>query len=207
MSSTDELKKYYADLLIVQYRGKPKARSMIEALVEQVLMDQLPSQLEDAFDLDTAVGRQLDILGSRLGVSRNVYLRNGDPITLNDTDFRTFIKLQAARMTLTSSLWDIQSLLIDFFQDQIRVFDNLNMTMDYFVFGESSTLISVLIKQDMLPRPTGVGIKAVYDLPYKKVYGFQTYSTQSYPVVGFNTYENYDEETSWIEYSNAEFLV
>ena len=164
-------------------------------------------KLEDAFDLDTAVGRQLDILGSRLGVTRNVYLRNGDPIALNDTDFRTFIKLQAARMTLTSALWDIQSLLIDFFQDQIRVFDNLNMTMDYFVFGESSTLISVLIKQDMLPRPTGVGIKAVYDLPYKKVYGFQTYNTQSYPVIGFNSYENYDEETSWVSYSNAELLA
>lgn len=203
----DALKKYYADLLIIQYHGKPKARSMIEAIIDQYLMNQLPQKLEEAFDLETAVGKQLDILGKRLGVTRNVYLRNGDPVTLNDTDFRTFIKLQAARMTLSSSLWDIQTLLINFFSGSIRAIDNLDMTMDYFVFGESNILINVLIKQDMLPRPMGVGIRAVYDLPYKDVYGFQTYKTQSYPVVGFNTYANYNEETSWIKYSNAEFLM
>lgn len=202
----DALKKYYADLLIVQYHGKPKARSMIEALVNQVLMNQIPQKIEEAFDLETAVGKQLDILGGRLSVTRHVYLRNGEPVTLNDSEFRTFIKLQAARMTLTASLYDIQTLLINFFQSSIRVIDNENMTLDYFVFGESSTLLSVLIKQDMLPRPMGVGIKAVYDLPYKHVYGFQSYKTQSYPLVGFNTYTDYDEETSWLKYSNAEIL-
>lgn len=203
----DALKKYYADLLIIQYHGKPKARSMIEALVDQVLMNQLPQKIEEAFDLETAVGKQLDIIGQRLGVTRNVYLRNGDPVTLTDSEFRTFIKLQAARMTLASALYDIQTLLINFFQSSLRVIDNENMTLDYFVFGESSTLISVLIKQDMLPRPTGVRINAVYDLPFKDVYGFQTYKAQTYPLVGFNTYTDYNEQTSWIKYSNAELLA
>ena len=203
---TEALKKYYADLLIVQYYSKPKARGTIAAFADPLIMNLLPDKLEQAFDLETAVGKQLDILGQRLGVTRNVYLRNGDPVTLNDSEFRTFIKLQAARMTLKASLYDIQTLLINFFQSSIRVIDNENMTLDYFVFGESSTLLSVLIKQDMLPRPTGVGINVVYDLPYKNVYGFQTYETQSYPLVGFNTYSNYDEQTSWIKYSNAEFI-
>jgi hypothetical protein len=207
MTPIQELQEYYANLLIIQYRGRPHARAMIKSFVKQMLMNQIPQKLEDSFDLEQAVGKQLDILGKRLGVTRNVYLRNGDPITLTDTDFRTFIKLQAARMTLSSALWDIQTLLIDFFLGSIRAIDNLNMTMDYFVFGESNILINVLIKQDMLPRPMGVGIRAVYDLPYKDVYGFQTYKTQSYPVVGFNTYANYNEETSWIKYSNAEFLM
>ena len=207
MTPIQELQEYYANLLIIQYRGRPHARAMIKSFVKQMLMNQIPQKLEDSFDLEQAVGKQLDILGKRLGVTRNVYLRNGDPITLTDTDFRTFIKLQAARMTLSSALWEIQSLLIDFFLGSIRAIDNLNMTMDYFVFGESNILINVLIKQDMLPRPMGVGIRAVYDLPYKDVYGFQTYKTQSYPVVGFNTYANYNEETSWIKYSNAEFLM
>lgn len=202
----DALKKYYADLLIIQYHGKPKARSMIEALVDQALMSQLPQKMEEAFNLETAAGKQLDILGLRLGVTRNVYLRSGEPVTLDDTDFRTFIKLQAARMALNAGLFDMQNLLINFFQSSIRVIDNENMTLDYFVFGESSTLLSVLIKQDMLPRPTGVAINAVYDLPYKNVYGFQTYKAQTYPLVGFNTYTDYDEETSWLKYSNAEFL-
>lgn len=207
MTPDQELQEYYANLLIIQYRGRPHARAMIKAFVKQMLMNQIPQKMEDAFDLEQAIGKQLDILGKRLGVTRNVYLRNGDPTTLTDTDFRTFIKLQAARMTLSSSLWDIQTLLLDFFSGSIRALDNLNMTMDYFVFGESNILVNVLIKQDMLPRPMGVGIKVVYDLPYKDVYGFQTYKTQSFPVVGFNTYANYNEETSWLKYSNATFLA
>jgi len=204
--TNNELRKYYADLLIIQYRGKPKARGMIEAIVDQVIMNQLPEKLENAFDLETAVGKQLDILGSRLGVTRNVFLRNGDPITLNDDDFRTYVKLQAARMTLRSSLYDIQTLLIDFFGDEIQVYDNQDMTIDYYIFGQSQTLVDVAIKQDMLPRPMGVRIREIYNLPTNRIYGFQDYNNQDFPVIGFNDYENFDDDTVWIDYDMVEIL-
>lgn len=63
---------YYADLLVAQYRTQPKARGMVSLLVKQAMIDDLAMQIMLAFSLDTAVGKQLDILGKYVGVSRNI---------------------------------------------------------------------------------------------------------------------------------------
>jgi hypothetical protein len=61
---------YYETLLILQYRGLPKASATIGLLTKQATADMLFGQFESAFDLDLAVGPQLDILGEYIGVSR-----------------------------------------------------------------------------------------------------------------------------------------
>lgn len=65
--------QYYQKLLITQYRIKPKAQKTIALMVNQALCDGLPFTLARCFDLDTAVGAQLDILGRIVGVPRYVY--------------------------------------------------------------------------------------------------------------------------------------
>lgn len=62
--TTQELIDYYANLLILQYIGQPRAYATIQALVEPTIMDQLPITVQNAFDLETAVGAQLDTIGS-----------------------------------------------------------------------------------------------------------------------------------------------
>ncbi len=69
----DTLLDYYAKLLIIQYRTLPKAEATIKCLVDNSMCDGLPLQLKACFDLDTAVGSQLTILGIIVGVPRNVY--------------------------------------------------------------------------------------------------------------------------------------
>lgn len=64
---------YYANLLIYQYRGQPKAYQTIEMVVNQSLCDGLFFILSSAFNLDTAVGAQLTIIGKIVGVPRNVF--------------------------------------------------------------------------------------------------------------------------------------
>jgi hypothetical protein len=63
----------YTLMLIKQYWEKPRARAEIEAMVStwQTVADLLRS-LDRAFDLDFAVGKQLDIIGRIVGVPRNV---------------------------------------------------------------------------------------------------------------------------------------
>lgn len=61
---------YYADLLIYQYISKPKAYATISALANAALCDLLPQDVTLSFDLDTATGPQLDILGQYIGFSR-----------------------------------------------------------------------------------------------------------------------------------------
>lgn len=66
---TDEYKK----LLIIQYSDKPNALAQIELTMSKLEeVYDLALSLEQAFDLDQAVGKQLDILGKIVGINRSV---------------------------------------------------------------------------------------------------------------------------------------
>lgn len=67
------VENYYANLLILQYRNKPKARATIKLGTDIYLGDGLVFELNDILDIDKAVGAQLDLIGKILGVNRNVY--------------------------------------------------------------------------------------------------------------------------------------
>ena len=64
--------EYYKDLLLYQYINLPKARAVIGLLVSQALVDLLPVEMSAAFDLETATGAQLDVIGEYIGFDRNV---------------------------------------------------------------------------------------------------------------------------------------
>lgn len=70
-----QLKTYYANLLIIQYNGKPKAKATIELLTELAYSNMALMQIRDAFDWRTATDAQLDIIGKWVGVSR-AYTQN-----------------------------------------------------------------------------------------------------------------------------------
>lgn len=72
MAAIDDIKEYYADLLILQYRNKPKARETIKLGVDIYTGDGLLLQLADCLNIDIAVGAQLDIIGKILGCPRDV---------------------------------------------------------------------------------------------------------------------------------------
>ena len=71
LETLENLKDYYANLLIVQYNGRPKAVATIKMLVELILAKLLVLQIRDAFDWTKAKGKQLDIIGKWVGVNRN----------------------------------------------------------------------------------------------------------------------------------------
>lgn len=73
MANEQDLLDYYSDLLIFQYKTQPNMIATTQLLVNQSLCDSLPQELQVCFDLDTAVGAQLNILGDIVGVSRNIY--------------------------------------------------------------------------------------------------------------------------------------
>lgn len=66
-----KLEDYYANLLIVQYNGKPKATETIKLLVNLVYVNMILMQIRDSFNWVTAEGEQLDIIGKWVGVSRD----------------------------------------------------------------------------------------------------------------------------------------
>lgn len=61
---------YYANLLIIQYNGKAKAAATVELNIRTLLSDNIVSQVQDGYDLETAIGVQLDVLGKYIGTDR-----------------------------------------------------------------------------------------------------------------------------------------
>ncbi len=203
-----ELKRYYANLLLLQYRGKTNAYATIQALVKPVIMNQLPLAVQSAFDLETAVGKQLDVVGKYQGVTR--YGRDfSGPVTLGDADFRQFIKIAIVQNSSKSSLYDIQTLLHTFFPGIIFVFDYQNMRISYYFDSDAigSQLAEFFVQSGLLPKPMGVRLAAIIFLPtIDNAYGWSgmgAYTAPAYNVHGFNTYSQYDLDCHWINYDDA----
>lgn len=186
--TTLELQQYYANLLILQYVGKPRAYQTIIALVAGPVMDQLPTQVNNAFVVgDTnidgvlypgAVGAQLDILGKYTGVTRTGSDIAGNPITLNDADFTQLIKLAAVTNSSGSSLATIQHLLHTFFPNEMFVFDGADMQMSYLISASvgNQSLIELFITEGLLPKPMGVELSVTY-IPFVSLFGEQDYNS------------------------------
>lgn len=85
-ATLEEIKDYYSNLLILQYRGKEKARKTVSLGVDVYTGDGVVLQLEDILDIDNAQGAQLDIIGKILDCPRNVYG------LVNDAEYFSFHK-------------------------------------------------------------------------------------------------------------------
>lgn len=68
----EDVKNYYADLLILQYHSKAKARETIKIGADVYMGDGLIFELQDVLNIDTAVGAQLDLIGKILDCPRIV---------------------------------------------------------------------------------------------------------------------------------------
>lgn len=210
--TTQELIDYYANLLILQYKGKPKAYATIQTLVTPVIMDQLPVQVQDAFNLigpDFAEGVQLDVLGKYAGVKRSGYGFEGQPITLDDADFVQLIRLGILENSSGSSLAEIQQLLFNFFPGQILVFDYQNMHMSYLISSGigSQNFLQLAVKEGLLPRPMTVGISYIVFAPVINMFfQFRTYDFPGVNGEPFNTYDVYHMDWPWISYSDTIFI-
>lgn len=89
MPVSQQLLQYYSNLLIVQYQNSPKMVETVQLLVNQSLCDGLPQELQNCFNLSTAVGEQLTILGEIVGVPRNVFGLDLSNTFFNYTDYVT----------------------------------------------------------------------------------------------------------------------
>lgn len=70
MADITSILDYYTNLLIIQYHEKPKAKATITALVNTILANGIILDIDNGFNLDDAVGAQLDTIGKYVGVDR-----------------------------------------------------------------------------------------------------------------------------------------
>lgn len=73
MTTPQELTNYYKALLIVQYANKSRALGTVDAFVSELIASNITLLVQDGFDLNTAIGAQLDLLATYRNASRIVY--------------------------------------------------------------------------------------------------------------------------------------
>lgn len=203
MSTDQELKTYYSDLLISEYSGEDsKATKTIQFLAGMIIMNQLPLAMQNAYDLDTAVGVQLDVLAKYIGATRVNNTSDG-VVTLIDSDFRILLKLVLIKNNSGSSLSDIINLLEQNFPNKIKVYDSTNMSLNYIIAEDIGTpaLLEILLSGAYLPAPMGVGV-AVISVPSftDLLFGFVNYEDTITGVAPFNFYELINTGYKWLQY-------
>lgn len=186
--TTQDIINYYANLLIIEYISQPNAYATIQALVSLVIMSQLPTQVQNGFNLDgTAQGVQLDVLGEYNGVTRSGVNFANQMVTLDDADFLVLIKLAGVLNSAQSDLSDIEMLLNANFPGEIFVFDHKNMRMSYLINSSlgSQNLIQLFVTEGLLPKPMGVQLAAPIVAPALEFFGMldaldvSTYASQN----------------------------
>ena len=145
MGYQDVLDKY-SSLLIVQYRNKTKAIATVKLFANSSVCDGLPLQLLNCFNLDTAFGEQLTIIGKIVGVPRNVIGLN---LNYNYFNFTNYSGTPASNgFTQYSAQPDTSGLLLLDYNDS-------------FVYTMTDTDMRVVIKLAILQNSKALTFKNI----------------------------------------------
>lgn len=147
----------YQNLIIWQYKGKPKAQATAEMLVAffAPAFEKL-NALKTVLDLDNAVGHQLDLVGKHIGISRVInaaVLRRffgfrgseqalafgigewyrkrsplSDSVKLEDEDYRFLLKCQVAKNYQRTTVYGVNQTLLALFGRGANIVSNNNLT-------------------------------------------------------------------------------
>ena len=194
--------EYLSNLLIIQYAQKPKATATVKAIGED-FPDDLIFAVRDGFSLESAEGKQLDILGKYVGTDRFFIDTNGNLVALTDEEFRILLKLKAIANTSNSSHYDIDTALQNFFGNSVHAESRGDMEMTYFIPANAERVIIAAIAKDVLPRPMGVGLNYVI-VQNNPMFAFATYDNQyAFYRTGFRTYNDPNKKGEIMTYNKV----
>jgi len=157
---------YYLARFTSQYQQSQKLLAWAAAALQ--FLDDITNCLYsffNAFDLATAVGAQLDVLGEIVGVSRTLPFQptSGSPI-LDDATYRILLQAQIGRNTWNGTIDGLQQLWLGLFPNgRLVVQDNQDMTFNVILTGSFTSIIEEIITHDLIvPRPEGVLINYIF---------------------------------------------
>ena len=180
----------YLSLVTIQHQ-KPKFMAVVaEKVKHYVLAQEAMSRLIEDFDLDTAEGDQLDIIGQWVGVQRAIAVNindidfgwniapqgwnfsewkgindsEEDLKILPDEGYRSLIKFKIAQNHWDGTVGGLYSLLyIIFPQYHFSINDKQDMTMDLICIGNFTSLERVIIIGNYLGLKNS-GVRIVYEI-------------------------------------------
>jgi hypothetical protein len=166
---------YYLSLITSEYQNSPLFLQWLAAPLQmlcdaQACINSLPA----AFNVNTAVGVQLDAIGVVVGVSRTLPFQptGGNSPVLGDGNYRILLMAKIAQNQWDGqigSLWGIWQSL--FPGGTIYVIDNQNMTATVILAGGFNSIIQQMIQNGLIvPRPETV--EYFYTFATLPIFGF-----------------------------------
>lgn len=154
--TNDELVEYYRDLLIIQYNSKPKASGFMRAVLNVIMIYDLIIAVRDGYNIDTAIGNQLDILGKYVGAKRyipgTVFARDYyGYAAYGETSPFTFFRMKSYSESIENIDW------------QFRSYAEAGQTQYSLVDTELRNLIKICIAK----RNSNASLKDIDDFMYK----------------------------------------
>jgi hypothetical protein len=160
--------KYSA--LITSQHQKPNFTAWLSAVLGKAdAGEAVLNAFTEEFDIDTAVGAQLDMIGDIVGLSRKLAFQpaNGDPV-LSDTDYRLCLLAKIAKNQWDGTIQHIYKLWGDLgIELGLNLIDNQNMTMTVKLTGALTSSQKDLVAAGLVvPKPQTVGV--AYEMPSGK---------------------------------------
>lgn len=154
---------YYLNLVTSEYRPPlaPKFTAWLPVLLGPLDdATNVLATMTEAFDLNVAVGAQLDILGNNNGISRTVPFQpsGGASPVLDDNTYRLLIRATIAQNRWDGELTSLQQIWKQLFPGgTITIIDNQNMTAVIILSGVFTAIIQDLITNGLIiPKPETV---------------------------------------------------
>lgn len=172
----------YLKLITSEHSGKPKFTGLLTSVLEKA---DIAVDFDSAFDIDTAVGVQLDVLGIILGVSRilNFQPSDGSSSILIDNDYRSLLKAKIIMNQWNGELGTLSDALSSWDPSlNFVIKDNQNMTADILVLGTNDLQKELITNGYVVPKPAGVEFN--YSMSATAVFA---YDTNTDTLTGYDT--------------------
>ena len=157
---------FYLDLVTSEHRTKPKYTAWLEVLLTPfVEAINLNDEIKKAFDLNTAVGVQLDILGKILVQPRMMDFQptDGSSPLLNDDNYRIILKAKVVKNQWKGTInnfYNFWKVLFKKSLSNIYLIDTQNMEPVVVIWSSQVTPIieDFLVHGLIVPKPAGLGL-------------------------------------------------
>ncbi|MCW6085505.1 MULTISPECIES: DUF2612 domain-containing protein [Clostridium] len=167
----------YVDNITSQHRDKPKFISWLSSSLTILDHAYLAIKSIDInFDLDDAIGKQLDTLGTIIGRERVLTFQplNGHDPVLDDETYRLVLKAKVAMNMWDGTIPQMYEIWDNIFKDiGLELQDNQDMSFNAYITGYVNQIRQDLIQHGyIVPKPEGVKVNYIG----KSLIDFKPYS-------------------------------
>lgn len=174
----------YLNNITSEHRDKPKFIAWLSSAL--TITDHaylVIKNIDDSFDIDYAIGQQLDILGQAIGRKRLLTFQplNGFNPKMDDETYRLVLKAKIAMNNWNGKVEAAYSIWDNIFNDiGLQLQDNQDMSLTAYVAGYVNQIRQDLIQHGyIVPKPEGVKINYIGKTPISfNLYSYAVVSGQ-----------------------------